>query len=144
MTVPLCMIHLSVHLTIMSVCVIILIVLIIPVSTIIFLFILWSIVILVLLLLIMVVMIVMVVMISSIIRTTSFPSSTLLCKPIPFLSNTLREINFNPSIINQGIIHFKICFSACLLSIKFNKCILERIPRISITYNFSFGIGIKS
>mmetsp|Transcript_35389 Transcript_35389/g.77588 ORF Transcript_35389/g.77588 Transcript_35389/m.77588 type:complete len:244 (+) Transcript_35389:117-848(+) len=53
--------------------------------------------------------------------TTSFPLRIL----IPYLRNTLGKVNLDPSIIDEGVIHLKVCLIALLLGGKFHKCITQ-------------------
>ena len=63
---------------------------------------------------------------------------------VPYLGHTLTEVDLDPSVIHEGIVHLEIRLVALLLGTKFHKGIAQRIARLGITDNLRPCIGIES
>ena len=52
---------------------------------------------------------------------------------VPQLTDTIAEVNFNATLVNQDIIHALVSHDALILRLELNKCELQRVSSLPVT-----------
>ena len=63
---------------------------------------------------------------------------------IPELAHRLREVDMDSSFINENSIHFSVSKNALVLSLKLNKCVLQRVASFPVSNQVARGYFAKS